>query len=109
MRLGGQNLVSSAKEVPKEELQKNRERIKFFESLVSANLGQATLSIRDLLELKIGDVVILEKRLNEDIDIYVEEELKFTGRAGLLGKYKAVEILKRLYKEEIEVYDGTED
>ena len=109
LRLGGQNFVSSAKEVSKEELEKNRERIKFFDSTVTANLGHVTLSIHDLLELNIGDVVILDRRMNDDIDVYVEDELKFTGRAGLLGKYKAVEIFSRLFKDEVTDNMGMED
>jgi flagellar motor switch protein FliM len=82
--------------VPREELEKNRLRIRVFDAIVKARLGETTLNIRDLLNLKNGDVITLNKRLHEDIDIYVEDELKFTGRAGLLGKYKAVEVLARM-------------
>jgi len=103
LRLGGQNLVSSAKEVPREELEKNRRRIRVFDAIVKAILGESTLSVRDMLDLKIGDVVTLERRLNEELEIYVENELKFLGRAGLLGKYKAVEILSRIYTKDIDL------
>jgi len=48
------------------------------------------------MNLKEGDVITLDKRLREDVDIFVEEELKFQGRAGLLGKYKAVEVTARI-------------
>ena len=100
LRLGGQNLVSSAKDVPLEELDKNRNRIIAFDANIMAVLGEVSLSINDVINLKIGDVIPLERRLNEDIDIYVEEELKFQGRAGLIGKYKAVEVLSRIYSQE---------
>jgi flagellar motor switch protein FliM len=103
LRLGGQNLVSSAKEVPREELEKNRRRIRVFDATVKAILGESILSVRDMLNLKIGDVVTLERRLNEELEIYVENELKFLGRAGLLGKYKAVEILSRIYTKDIDL------
>ena len=101
LRLGGQNLVSSAKEVPKEELEKNRLRIKVFNSILTARLGEMNLSIHDLINLKIGDVITLDKRLNQEVEIYVEEELKFQGRAGLLGKYRAVEITSRIVTQGI--------
>ena len=101
LRLGGQNLVSSAKEVPREELEKNRLRIRVFESLLRARLGEAKLTIRDLMNLKKGDVITLDKRLHEEVDIFVEDELKFQGRAGLLGKYKAVEVTARIVTQGI--------
>ncbi|MFC1692530.1 flagellar motor switch protein FliM [Candidatus Latescibacterota bacterium] len=96
LRLGGQNLVSSAKEVPKEELMKNRKRIELFDTVIKAELGFAKVTIRDMLELKKGDIVILNTRTNDDVEIYVEEELKFYGRVGLLSKHKAVEITNRV-------------
>jgi len=96
LRLGGQNLVSSAKEVPKEELMKNRKRIELFEADLLARLGETTVSVRDLINLKVGDVLTVDTRTNDDIELYVENELKFYGRPGHLGKYRAVEIVDRL-------------
>jgi flagellar motor switch protein FliM len=103
LRLGGQNLVSSAKEVPKEELIKNRQRIEVFDTTLKTNLGSSTLKLRDLLALKTGDVITLNTRLSDNVEIYVENELKFYGRAGLLGKYKAVEIISRVIEKMEEV------
>jgi flagellar motor switch protein FliM len=99
LRLGGQNLVSSSKEVPPEELLKNRKRIKLYNTVVHASLGSVNLTIRDLMDLKVGDVVTLNTRLKEDLEIYVDKELKFFGRPGLFGKYKAVEITARVFSE----------
>lgn len=99
LRLGGQNLVSSAKEVPHEELEKNRRRIKVFDALVKARLGEATVTVRDLVNLRPDDVVTLNSRILDDIEIYVEDELKFTGKLGLLGKHKAVQITSRVHNE----------
>jgi len=96
LRLGGQNLVSSVKEVPKEELMKNRKRVELFDTMVTAILGTANLTIKEVIDLKIGDIVTLDTRLTDDVDVLVENELKFYGRAGYLGKHKAVEILDRL-------------
>ena len=61
LRLGGQNLVSSAKEVPKEELIKNRKRIELFDANVKAILGEATVSVSDLVDLKVGDIVCYDR------------------------------------------------
>jgi len=96
LRLGGQNLVSSAKEVPKEELIKNRKRVELFDVTARTNLGYASVTVRDLLDMKAGDILTLDTRVNDDVEIYVEDELKFYGRAGLIGKYRGVEIIARI-------------
>ncbi len=103
LRLGGQNLVSSAKEVPKEELIKNRKRAELFDTTVSAILGKASLTVQDLVDLEVGDIITLDARLKEDVELYVENELKFYGRAGYLGKHKAVEINARLIDKSEEI------
>lgn len=98
LRLGGQNLVSSAKEVPREELLKNRKRIKMVEAVLYAFLGDAVVTVRDLVNLRKNDVITLNTRLHEDIEVYVENELKFYARAGLLGKHKSVQIISRAHQ-----------
>ena len=98
LRLGGQNLVSSEKETSREDLLKNRKRIESFYAVVSANIGEAILTVRDLIQLKKGDVIVLNTRVNDDVEVYVEDELKFYGRAGLMEKNKAVEIMARVFE-----------
>lgn len=102
LRLGGQNLVSSAKEVPREELLKNRKRIELFDCDVKAQLGSTKLLLRDLVDLKIGDVVPLNTRVNDDIEIFVKDEIKFYGKPGNIGKYKGVKILSIVEREGLE-------
>ncbi len=102
LRLGGQNLVSSAKEVPHEELLKNRQRIEMFDTTVRANLGSVEITIGDLLNLKKGDIVTLDSRVTDDIEVCVEDEMKFYGKPGYAGKYKGVEIISRISTTELE-------
>ncbi len=97
LRLGGQNLVSSAKEVPREELEKNRKRIRLIDTYLKACLGNAHVTIRDLVNLRKDDVITLDTRLNDEIEVFVEDELKFYGKAGLLGKHRAVQIGARVH------------
>ena len=98
LRLGGQHLVSSSKEVPREELLKNRKRIRVFDTTLRACLGSATVTVRDLVNLRKNDVITLNTRLHEDIEVYVENELKFFGSAGLLEKHRAVQITSRVHQ-----------
>lgn len=59
---------------------------------LSAVLGNNTLTIRELLELQVGDVVPLESKKDGDVDVYVDSKLKYFGKPGLLGNKMAVKI-----------------
>ncbi|MFC1538593.1 flagellar motor switch protein FliM [Candidatus Latescibacterota bacterium] len=102
LRLGGQNLVSSAKEVPREELLKNRKRIELFDSTLTAQLGSTKLKVKDLVNLKIGNVITLNTKVSEDIEVYVKDEVKFYGKPGSVGKHKGIKILSVVYTKELE-------
>lgn len=102
IRLGGQNLVSSAKEVPREELVKNRKRIEMFDATLCARLGIAELSVGDLVNLKRGDIITLNTRATDDVEIFVENEVKFYGCPGTVGKHRGVGIVSRAYNLSME-------
>lgn len=59
---------------------------------VQAVLGTAQLEIRDLLELKVGDVLILDTGIHDEVFLYVGNRPKFRGRAGRVGGRLAVRL-----------------
>lgn len=59
---------------------------------VQAVLGTAQLEIRELLELKVGDVLILDTGIHDEIELYVANRPKFRGRAGRMGGRLAVRL-----------------
>ncbi len=67
---------------------------------ISVELGRKKLRIGDLLRLKVGDVVVLERKTGEPLDVLVRQRLKFRARPGRLGRFLAVEILERVEGEE---------
>ncbi len=72
---------------------------------VSVQLGVTHITIRDLLSLKVGDVVRLDNGINEDLKIYVGDRHTFSGRPGLIRKRKGVQIVSILKQQE-EGLDG---
>ncbi|MBU4532814.1 MAG: flagellar motor switch protein FliM [Eubacteriales bacterium] len=54
--------------------------------------GENEISVRDFLNLQVGDVIPLSRRTNQDLDLYVEEQLKFKAQAGVLGRYIGAQI-----------------
>lgn len=61
-------------------------------------VGSTDISVKEFLSLRIGDVVVLDKPVEEDFEIFVEDELKFKGRPGATNKKIAVKITKSLEK-----------
>lgn len=59
---------------------------------LKAILGKASITIKEFLELQLGDVIRLDRMANEDIDITVENVNKFNGFIGLKNKMLAVQI-----------------
>lgn len=59
---------------------------------LKAVLGKTEINVKDLLELQVGDVINLGKKVDEDISVYVGEMEKFTGVVGLKDCNLAVQI-----------------
>ncbi|MCL6475119.1 MAG: flagellar motor switch protein FliM [Firmicutes bacterium] len=57
-----------------------------------AVLGSTRLMLRQVLDLKEGDVILLTRRTNEPIDVMVGNRVKFRARPGLRGKQVVVQI-----------------
>ncbi|MCL6561257.1 MAG: FliM/FliN family flagellar motor C-terminal domain-containing protein, partial [Firmicutes bacterium] len=50
------------------------------------------VTVNDFLQLREGDVLLLDRRFEQDLDLYVGEHLKFKVQAGALGSQLAVQI-----------------
>lgn len=54
--------------------------------------GQAQITVRDFLQLQEGDVLVTDRKVDQDMDVYVGENLKYKAQAGTLGNQFAVQI-----------------
>lgn len=61
---------------------------------VKVVLGKSEITVKDFLELGIGDVISLNTAENEDLKIYVGNLLKFYGKPGLKKNKVAVKITR---------------
>lgn len=62
-------------------------------SPVEARLGHVDLSLGELKELQIGDVLILNKGLHDSVELRIAGELGFKGTLGLLNRRMSVQLL----------------
>lgn len=84
----------SATEEEKDYLQK---RMRNTEVPITAELGKASLTVMDLLELQSGDVIGLNKNVEDEMEVKVGPYNKFLGILGANKKNMAVKIT-RAYK-----------
>ncbi|MDD4334891.1 MAG: flagellar motor switch protein FliM [Desulfotomaculaceae bacterium] len=54
--------------------------------------GQTWVNVNEFLHLREGDVLLLDRRVDQDMDMYIEEQMKFKVQAGKLGSQLAVQI-----------------
>lgn len=63
---------------------------------VKAVLGNSTISVNDFVNLNLGDIIRLDKRMDDELDIYVGNIKKFTALPGSSDDRYAVRLTKIL-------------
>ncbi len=61
---------------------------------LSVELGKVTVTVNELLDVEVGDVVKLRTNIDEDLNVLMDGRTKFTCKPGLAGNKLAVEITK---------------
>lgn len=78
----------------KEDMGKGRvkEAIKSVNVPLTVDLGEVRITIKELLELRSGDVVNLGKSIKEELLVKVSDQPKFMAKPGVVNRKKAVKI-----------------
>jgi flagellar motor switch protein FliM len=76
-------------------------RLQTTEVPVSVQLCKLNLSTAQVMGLKTGDVIPMNKSVNAQLDVFVEDRKKFGGRPGIHSKRKAV-MITAVYADENE-------
>lgn len=94
-RAGMKKWISSAtSQVPPEIRDRYEDQLRSMNVELRAELGAARLSVRDIMQLEEGDVIPLDRRVNEPIMVYFDEKEKFKAVAGRSEKRRALRILE---------------
>ncbi len=72
---------------------------------VLAELAKTSISVKDVLELEVGDVIKTNKRINEEMEILISGRRKLAARPGSVDGKKAVKITRPLKEEELVDFD----
>ncbi len=59
---------------------------------VKAVLGETAITVRELLEIDVGDVVFIDRKVDQDIHLHVDECCKFIAKPGQKKNFFAAEV-----------------
>lgn len=68
-------------------------------------LGRVRLSVSKMLDLEPGDVILLSKKSDRPLNIYIKNKLKYYGELGVYGVKKAVKLTYMLTETDYEATD----
>ena len=67
---------------------------------IKAVLGTSTVSVADFSMLQVGDIIRLDRKAEEELDIYVGNIKKFTALPGASGDNYAVRVTEVIREEQ---------
>jgi flagellar motor switch protein FliM len=77
-------------------LDRLKDRLKEIPVMITGELGKVKLDVGRVVDLKVDNLIMLDRRVDEDIDILVEGSPKFTGQFGIYRGAMALKVNKVL-------------
>jgi flagellar motor switch protein FliM len=77
-------------------LDRLKDRLREIPVTITGELGKVKLDVSRVVDLKVDNLIMLDRRVDEDIDILVEGSRKFTGKFGIYRGAMAVKVNKVL-------------
>ncbi len=66
---------------------------------IQVELGTTKLSIKEIMEMEIGDIIRLDTKLSDDQKVRTGKHILFLGRIGVSNNKKAIKVTKKLLEE----------
>ncbi|WP_102400966.1 flagellar motor switch protein FliM [Haloimpatiens massiliensis] len=73
--------------------EKIKDRLNIVDVQIKTLLGKCSLTVEDFLRLNVGDVITLDQKTSEPVEILIGEQAHYYGKVGIIGKNKGVQIL----------------
>ena len=68
--------------------------------MVTGMLAETTISVSDLLAMKLGDLIVTEKPANTPVVLYIESERKFLAQIGQFKGNRALKIVRTMQPDD---------
>jgi len=91
-KLSGESWISAQKTTTQETRRLVEKELSATQTTLRAQIGETKLSVRDFLQLAVGDVLVLDKLASSDLVLFVEDRPKFLGKPGVVGRNKSIQI-----------------
>ena len=85
----------------KENMEVLKQQISTTNLPIIAELGKAAITVRELMELQVGDVIKVKKHINDEIEVIIAGKRKLGARPGSIEGKKAVRITSVLHEEDL--------
>ena len=66
---------------------------------IRALLGRSTIAVMDFINLQVGDIIRLDSHMDEELDVYVGNIVKFKALPGSGGENYAVKVTEVIREE----------
>lgn len=63
-------------------------------------LGRSTISVNDYINIQIGDIIKLDTKVNDELEVYVGNIKKFTALPGATSDSYAVRVTSVIREEQ---------
>lgn len=64
-------------------------------------LGTARITVRDLLHLRVGDTLMLDRKATDEIELMIYNKVKFRGKPGIAGRKVAIHINRAIAEDRL--------
>lgn len=63
---------------------------------VVVELGETQITFQELIDLKIGDIIVLDNKIHNELKVSVNDKLSYYAHPGVVNNHKAIRITKNL-------------
>ncbi len=83
-------------EIDQRWIERFKERLKESELDIRVKIGTTSISAQDFLKIKKGDVIVLDKKIEEPLVVEIEDLPKFIGYPGKINNQVAVKLISEI-------------
>jgi flagellar motor switch protein FliM len=94
-------LISQSSKRMRENMEVMKQQMSTTYLPIFAELGKTSVTVKELMEMKKGDVIKLKKRINDEIEVYIGDRRKLAARPGSVEGKKATRITRELTEEDL--------
>lgn len=83
---------SSSQKATQENIDNIRHKLENTRVPVKVILGTTSITVKELLELNVGDVVQLDRSIKNDLEVVIGQRAKFLGKPGVLENRMSIQV-----------------